>query len=152
MYGTLLRYKREVITATTSPQIEIHFFLLGELSCGIDQVPSKTQCSTCDTCPAGEVPNSDKTSCIACPLSQIEVSGQCQNCPAGQAPEDDRISCYVEIDCPDDCTSPDQGDCDKRTGTCNCKSGFFCSNCGKLIIRNYFIPTVPVLIEETLEM
>ena len=105
--------------------------------CQPDEITQTGMCLNC-TIP-GEVPNPDKTECIPCPLTQIAVNGQCQNCPVGQAPNDDRISCYVEIRCPDDCTSPDQGDCDKRTGTCNCKIGFVCSNCGKQIIRIYII-------------
>ena len=113
---------------------------LDRLMCTPCQADEITQAGMCLMCTIpGEVPNPDKTECIPCPLTQIAVNGQCQNCPVGQAPNDDRISCYVEINCPDDCTSPDQGDCDKRTGTCNCKIGFVCSNCGKLIIRIYFI-------------
>ena len=108
------------------------------VACNSDEITNNGVCVACST--NGEVPNSDKTSCIACPLSQIEVSGQCQNCPVGQAPEDDRISCYVEIDCPDDCTSPDQGDCDKRTGLCICKNGYTCLNCaGTLLVNILFI-------------
>ena len=98
------------------------------VSCGPDAISDSDVCVVCST--DGEVPDDDRLVCIPCPLSQIEVDGKCQDCPIGEAPNEDRISCFVEITCPDDCTSPDQGDCDLKTGTCNCKNGFTCDNCG----------------------
>ena len=110
-----------------------------------DQVPNADRIS-CMDCPAGQVPNSDKTLCDACDISQIEATpGQCQECPIGEAPNDDRISCFVEVSCPDDCTSPDQGDCDLKTGMCNCKNGFTCDNCAgelKLCIESLLINVI----------
>ena len=97
------------------------------VTCGPDAISDSDMCVVCST--DGEVPDDDRLVCISCPLSQIEVDGKCQDCPIGEAPNEDRISCFLEISCPDDCTSPDQGDCDMKTGTCNCKNGFTCDNC-----------------------
>ena len=102
--------------------------------CPIDQIPNDDGIA-CQECPAGQVSNLGKALCEICPLNQIEVDGICQDCPVGQAPNDDRISCHVKMPCPNDCTSSDHGDCDTKTGTCNCKEGFTFENCaGELSI------------------
>ena len=54
-------------------------------------VQNGTVCQNCTN--PGEVPNSEKTGCIKCPITEIAMDDRCQKCPVGQVPNNDRVSC-----------------------------------------------------------
>ena len=54
------------------------------VDCAADQIVGGPDGNTCVSCPAFQVPSTDKKTCVSCGAHQVAMGGVCVTCPANQ--------------------------------------------------------------------